>query len=195
MLGESLERPLALLEEREQHERVHRVRRELECRRDTCRGGGGIAIALAVALRDAREQLPAALHAISPFCDLTIGSESALASADPWLSRDRLRMLAASYLHGGDPATPLISPVFAALRALPPLLVEAAVQEALRDDAVALAAAAAAAGVATTLELVPDSVHSFVLFAFLEESERALERFAEHVRQAVSLARHGAPAI
>ena len=79
--------------------------------------------------------------------------------------------------------------MFAKLDGLPPLLVQAAGQEALRDDAVALAAAAAAAGVATTLELVPDSVHSFVLFAFLDESERALEQFAEHVRQALPLAR------
>ena len=147
------------------------------------------AIALAVALRDAGEELPAALHAVSPFCDLTIRSESTLAGADPWLGRDRLRILAASYVHAADPATPLISPVLAELRGLPPLLVEVAAQEALRDDAVALAAAAAAAGVATTLEIVPDSVHSFVLFAFLEESERALQRFAEHVRQSVPLAR------
>jgi len=79
--------------------------------------------------------------------------------------------------------------VFAELHGLPPLLVEAAREEALRDDAVRLAAAAASAGVETTLELVADSVHSFVLFSFLEESERALRRFAGHVRQAVSLAR------
>ena len=118
-----------------------------------------------------------------------VGSGSAVASADPWLGRDRLRILAASYLHGADPATPLVSPVFAELHGLPPLLVEAAEQEALRDDAVALAAAAAAAGVWTTLELVPDSVHSFMLFAFLPESERALQRFAQHVRRAVPLAR------
>lgn len=151
--------------------------------------GGGLAVALAVALREAGKELPAALHVVSPFCDLTIGAQSAVASADPWLGRDRLRILAASYVHDGDPAAPLISPIFADLRGLPPLLVEAALEEALTDDAVRLAAAATAAGVPTTLELVPDSVHSFVLFAFLDESERALERFAEHVRQAVPLAR------
>ena len=151
--------------------------------------GGGLALALAVALRDAGEELPAALHVVSPFCDLTVGAQSAVASSDPWLGRDRLRILAASYVHDADAAAPLISPLFADLRGLPPLLVEAALEEALTDDAVRLAAAATAAGVATTLELVPDSVHSFVLFAFLEESERALERFAEHVGQAVPLAR------
>ena len=36
--------------------------------------GGGLALALAVALRDAGEELPAALHVVSPFCDLTIGA-------------------------------------------------------------------------------------------------------------------------
>jgi salicylate hydroxylase len=148
--------------------------------------GGGLAVALAVALRDAGEPLPAALHVVSPFCDLTVTSERAnrMPGPDPWLNRDRLRLLAASYVHTADPAAPLISPVHADLRGLPPMLVQAAADEALADDAVALARAAGDAGVDVTLELVPDSVHSFVLFDFLPEAGAALEQLAAHAAAA-----------
>ena len=146
--------------------------------------GGGLAVALAVRLRDAGEPLPAALHVVSPFCDLTVTRPSAMAtpSVDPWLGRDRLRVLAASYIHTTDPADPLVSPVLADLRGLPPLLIQAAAGEALADDARGLAAAAEAAGVDVTLELVEDSVHSFVLFDFLPETQAALEALSASVR-------------
>ena len=36
-----------------------------------------------------------------------------------------------------------------------------------------------------TVELVPDTVHSFVLFDFLPETRSALDQFAAHVAQAV----------
>ena len=144
--------------------------------------GGGLAIAMALRLRDAGATPPAALHAVSPFCDLTLTSPSAneISGRDPWLGRDRLRLYVASYIHTADPATPLVSPANADLRGLPPLLIQAAEGEALRDDAGRLAKAAAAAGVPATLELVPDTVHSFVLFDFLPEARSALERFGEH---------------
>jgi acetyl esterase/lipase len=74
------------------------------------------------------------------------------------MNRDRLRILAASYLHDADPADPYVSPVVGDLHGLPPLLVQAAENEALVDDATRLARAARAAGVDVTLRLVPDSV-------------------------------------
>jgi salicylate hydroxylase len=157
--------------------------------------GGGLAVALAVRLRDAGEPLPAALHVVSPFADLTVTSPSATAvpNPDPWLNRDRLRLLAASYIHAADPADPAISPVRADLHGLPPLLVQAAAGEALADDARRLAEAAEAAGVDVTLDLVEDTVHSFVLFDFLPEAAAALERLGEHARQEATDAEVPAP--
>jgi salicylate hydroxylase len=90
------------------------------------------------------------------------------------MNRHRLRGMAASYIHGADPADPRISPLFADLRGLPPLTIRAAAGEALADDARRLADAARAAGVDVTLALVEDSVHSFVLFGFLPEAQAAL---------------------
>ena len=144
--------------------------------------GGGLAVAMAVRLRDAGATLPAALHVVSPFCDLTLRSAAAneMPGRDPWLNRDRLRFAVASYIHTAEPATPLISPVNADLRGLPPLLIQAADREALRDDARRLAEVADEAGVKVTVELIPDTVHSFVLFDFLPETHSALEQFAAH---------------
>jgi salicylate hydroxylase len=149
--------------------------------------GGGLAVAMAVRLRDVGMTLPAALHVVSPFCDLTLTSPGANAGSDrdPWLGRDRLRVYAASYIHAADPATPLISPVNADLRGLPPLLIQAAEGEALRDDARRLAEVADAADVQVTLQLVQDTVHSFVLFDFLPETRAALEQFAAHAADAL----------
>ena len=149
--------------------------------------GGGLAVAMAVRLREAGATLPAALHAVSPFCDLTLTSPAAneKPDRDPWLGRDRLRLSVASYIHTADPATPLISPVNADLHGLPPLLIQAAEDEVLHDDATRLAQVAAAAGVQVSIELVPDTVHSFVLFDFLPETRSALERFAAHAASAL----------
>ena len=149
--------------------------------------GGGLAVAMAVRLRDAGITLPAALHVVSPFCDLTLTSRGAndTSDRDPWLGRDRLRVYVASYIHAADPATPFISPVNADLRGLPPLLIQAAQDEALRDDATRLAEVADAAGVKVTIELIEDTVHSFVLFDFLPETRCALEQFATHAASAL----------
>jgi salicylate hydroxylase len=144
--------------------------------------GGALAVGLAVAARDAGDPLPEALHAVSPFCDLTLEAASILepAGPEPFCDRGRLRVSAASYLHARDPADPLASPVLADLQGLPPLLIQAAAGEALADDARALHRAAEEAGVDVTLELVEDTVHAFVLFAFLPEAATALERLADH---------------
>ena len=71
------------------------------------------------------------------------------------------------------------------LRGLPPLLIQAAEDEALRDDATRLAEVADAAGVPVTLELVPDTVHSFVLFDFLPETRCSARAVRDHAARAM----------
>jgi salicylate hydroxylase len=146
--------------------------------------GGGLAVALAVALRDAGDRLPAGSHALSPFADLTVSaaSPSLEASSDPWFDQVFLTQLAACYLHDTDPDQPLASPLSAGLSGLPPLLIYTAAGELLAGQAQRLAATAQAAGVEVTLRLVEDSVHSFVLFDDLPEARQALEDFAAFAR-------------
>jgi salicylate hydroxylase len=144
--------------------------------------GGGLALALAVALRDAAEpasRSPAGVHVVSPFCDLAPPAESlAAADSDPWLNRIALLQLAACYIHDTDPGGALVSPSRADLSGLPPLLIQAAEPEALFPGAQRLADRARAAGVPVTFSPVADSVHSFILFDFLPEAGRAVAEFA-----------------
>jgi acetyl esterase/lipase len=149
--------------------------------------GGGLALSLAIALRDAdggTTRMPAGIHVVSPFCDLALPAEqvSAAASNDPWLNHITLLQLAACYIHDTDPADALVSPLRADLSGLPPLLIQAAEPEALFTSAKRLADRSRDADVQVTFSPVADSVHSFILFDFLPETDRALAEFAAFAR-------------
>ena len=95
--------------------------------------GGGLAVALLVATRDAGEALPAAAALMSPTVDLTSSGASMTerADQDPFSTPAMLRQFASDYLAGADPKTPLASPLFASLAGLPPLLVQVGTAEAM----------------------------------------------------------------
>jgi acetyl esterase/lipase len=83
----------------------------------------------------------------------------------------------------GDPADELVSPIFAELTGLPPLLIQAGSHEILLDDATRLAARAAAADVAVRLEVAPGVPHVFQGFAaMLDEGDVALTSAGEFLR-------------
>ena len=128
--------------------------------------GGGCAVAALVSLRDAGVALPGCLWCSSPWVDLAMtgGSIEAKAAVDPLLGKPYLLELAAAYLHGADPLTPLASPLHADLRGLPPMLIQVGSAEILLDDAVRLAGVAGAADVAVTLRIWPDMIHAWHLF-------------------------------
>src|SRR5208282_3174374 len=71
--------------------------------------GGGLAVSLLVATRDAGEALPAAAALMSPTVDLTSSGASMTdrADEDPISTPAMLRPFAADYLAGADPRTPL----------------------------------------------------------------------------------------
>jgi len=77
--------------------------------------GAGLAVAIALHLRDAGEPGPGALGLISPWLDLTAdrNSNPARARRDPLLSQEWLADCARSYAGGRDPADPALSPLFA----------------------------------------------------------------------------------
>ena len=116
--------------------------------------GGGLAVAVAMRIRDLALRAPVAVVGLSPWADLSLESPSLVRNAarDPLVSAAFLAESAGRYLAGGDPATPFASPVFADLSGLPPLLVQVGGDELLLDDARRLADAADRAGVDVTLE-------------------------------------------
>lgn len=144
--------------------------------------GGGLTIATALALRDAREALPAGLVALSPWADLTLRNPSIDANARyDYLSRAVLETYVRRYTR--DPAHPLVSPVFAELSGLPPLLVQAGGAEVLSDDAIELAERAERAGVATTLRVYPEMIHVWQMLPWIPAGREAIDEIGAFVRE------------
>jgi monoterpene epsilon-lactone hydrolase len=139
--------------------------------------GAGLTAATLVALKAAGLPRPSCAALFSPWVDLTLTGESMTTKApvDPSLTPEGLRRRAAEYLGHATATDGLVSPVFADLTGLAPLLIQVGSHEILLDDAVRLAARAAADDVATTLEVTPGVPHVFQAFAaILDEGEAAL---------------------
>lgn len=140
--------------------------------------GGGLSLALMIRLRELGEPLPAGAWLLSPWTDLTMsGTTLATRDAvDPLIHKGYLEELAAAYV----PQTlarndPRVSPLFADLRGLPPLLVQVGSAETLLADSTRLALAAGEADVPVTLEVWPNMIHAWPLWnAGLEAGRRAL---------------------
>jgi monoterpene epsilon-lactone hydrolase len=116
-----------------------------------------------VALTHAGLPQPTAAVLMSPWADLTPSGDSIRreAAVDPALTPEGLARRAVDYVADGDPAGELVSPIFADVTGLPPLLIQAGSHEILLDDATRLAARAAAADVPVTLEVTPGVPHAF----------------------------------
>jgi acetyl esterase/lipase len=96
---------------------------------------------------------------------------------DPLLSRENLQPRVIDYTAGHDAASALISPVFADLAGLPPLIIQVGTHEVLLDDAVRLAGQAASADVEVTLDITPGVPHVFQAYhPILDEAAAALDR-------------------
>jgi len=141
--------------------------------------GGGLAIATLVNARDHGLPLPAAAFVMSPYADLTLAGTTmeTKREADPLLSRESLQARVADYTSGQDAALGLISPIFADLSGLPPLIIQAGTHEVLLDDAVRLAHQAATADVEVILDITPGVPHVFqAYYPILDEAAAALDR-------------------
>jgi monoterpene epsilon-lactone hydrolase len=149
--------------------------------------GGGLAVALLVAIRDAGEELPAAAVLMSPTVDLTSSGASMTerVDQDPISTPAMLRQFASDYLAGADPRTPLASPLFASLAGLPPLLVLVGTADLLLSDSERLAAAADQAGVDVTLEIGEGLPHVYPLMLGTPEAAEATDEIGKFLRARV----------
>jgi monoterpene epsilon-lactone hydrolase len=141
--------------------------------------GGGLAIATLVNARDHGLRLPAAAFVMSPYADLTLAGATmeTRRAVDPLLSLELLQARVSDYTSGQDAALGLISPIFADLAGLPPLIIQAGSHEVLLDDAVRLAGQAAAVDVQVTLDITPEVPHVFqAYYPILDEAAAALDR-------------------
>jgi epsilon-lactone hydrolase len=102
---------------------------------------------------------------LSPWLDLTVdwAAMPELARRDVVLSPAWLEACAEAYAPSEDRAQPAISPLYADLAGLPPLLIQSGTDDLLHPDAHRLAARARDAGVDVTYTRWPHMWHDFVL--------------------------------
>jgi len=140
--------------------------------------GGGLAVVTMVNARDHGLPSPAGAYVMSPYADLTLAGTTmeTKREVDPLFTRALLQARVTDYTASQDASLGLISPIFADLSGLPPLIIQAGSHELLLDDAVRLAGQAAAADVEVTLEITPGVPHVFQAYsAILDEGAAALD--------------------
>jgi acetyl esterase/lipase len=145
--------------------------------------GGGLALGTLVTLRDAGKPLPAGAVCISPWTDLatTGASIQNKAKVDLILDPDSLEKYAKYYAGEHELTSPLISPLYADPKGLPPLLIQVGTDEILLDDATRFTKNAQESGVDVTLEIWDQMFHVFQMISFLPETKKAVGNIAEFV--------------
>ena len=144
--------------------------------------GGNLVLAAMLTLRERRLPLPVSAVLMSPWTDLaaTGASYVSRSEVDPIHQRSMILAVAKNYLGGqGDPYDPLVSPLYADLAGLPPLLIQVGDRETVLDDSVMFADLARAAGVNVNLEVWDGMIHVFqMLGAELPEAHQAIASIA-----------------
>jgi acetyl esterase/lipase len=151
--------------------------------------GGCLTLALLLKLKEVGKPLPACAVTMSPWTDLT-GSGASIRlrnNIDDMLDGSKLTETASLY-HGDTPAThPLVSPLFADLKNLPPLLIQVGTDEILWDDACSFAEKAIKAGNDCTLEIYENMPHVFQLGAdFVPESKEAVKKITTFINDKIN---------
>jgi acetyl esterase/lipase len=148
--------------------------------------GGGLSLALALHLRDEKDELPGCVWVVSPWTDLTMSGSTLMSkdAVDPLIHKAYLEELARAYLGGAiDSKDPRVSPLFGELTGIPPILIQVGSAETLLDDAVRLAAAAGEANASVTLEVWPYMIHAWPVWnARLEAGRQALNSAGNFIR-------------
>lgn len=147
--------------------------------------GGGLSVATLLALRDAGDPLPAAAVLLSPFLDVT-GSGASMktrAEQDPWFHAKDLAIIADYYCEPHQRQFPLVSPVFANIEDLPPMLIQVGDDEILLSDSERLADECVAAGIDVELEVWPEMWHVFQMFTRkMPEARQAINKIGRYIQ-------------
>lgn len=143
-----------------------------------------MAVGLLVALRDSSEDGPCGAVLMSPTVDLT-GSGASMTERvdqDPISTPELLAGLAADYLAGADPKSPLASPLFASLEGLPPLSIHVGTADLLLSDSKRLAAKAKQAAVEVYIAVGEGLPHVYPLLLGTPEAAEATAQMASFLR-------------
>lgn len=148
--------------------------------------GGALALNLVLRLKAMNQPLPAALVLMSPYVDSSLQAASITSKRrrDPMLTRQVLKRGSSSYAASLALDDARISPLFADLAGLPPVLIQVGSEEILLDDALRLEAVCQAAGVDVSCRVYDGMWHDFQLFSrFLPEAQAALDDMTRFMTQ------------
>jgi phosphinothricin tripeptide acetyl hydrolase len=152
--------------------------------------GGGLTVAMLLALRERDLPQPAAAVPISPWTDLALTGETMDThdAVDVMVGREGLSWMADAYLAGHAATDPLASPLHGDLSGLPPLLIHVGGRETLLDDARRLAAGVVAQDGEVEITIEPEMIHVWHLFAgMLPEANESLDEIAGFLRPRLGL--------
>ena len=144
--------------------------------------GGGLTLTSLLKIRDSNLPLPAAGICLSPWTDLALTGESVKTKAkeEIMLTESEAKQSAEIYANGESLEHPLISPLYADLSGLPPLLIQTGTREMILDDSTRFANKAKKAKVEVVLDLWEGMFHVFQIFGILmPESRKALKKIGE----------------
>jgi monoterpene epsilon-lactone hydrolase len=147
--------------------------------------GGGLAIATSISLRDGGNPPPTSIACISPWTDLEMSGNSIKTHAqiDPMLNLQSIKLMASNYIGENDPRNPLISPIYANLKGIPPMLIHVGSDEMLLDDSTRIAEKAKSAGVDVTLKIYDKMWHVWHLNAkLMPEAKNAIKELGSFIR-------------
>lgn len=147
--------------------------------------GGGLGLGLLLRARDEDLPMPACYVGLSPWTDLTGASPSIEANNGRDVLFGAVPTPIAGLLgelYAEDTADPLVSPVYADLRGLPPMLVHVGVDELIRDDGLRLVERAREHGVRASAGSFAGMWHVFQAFP-LPESRRSLREIGGFIRR------------
>ena len=146
--------------------------------------GGGLALALLLALKEHNMPMPKAAVVMSPWTDLTCSSESyktknklSPAPLNSWY------VFGNHYKGSNNADNPLISPLFGNLRGLPPLLINSGVDDELFEDGEKFYIKAKFAGVDVRFRAGEGMLHCYPLLApMFPEATEAMNEIVDFVK-------------
>lgn len=143
--------------------------------------GGNLVITTLLALRKSRYKLPIGAVAISPVMEFE-GKGSFYKQEDPMVHPALAMRQISAYRGETDPHNPLLSPIYAELSNLPPMLIQVGEDELFRSGAEIFLETAKRSGVKTRLHIYKGMWHFWHMFIpILPEAKDAMEEINRFV--------------
>ena len=145
--------------------------------------GGGLVLAGLVQLKELEQPLPCCAFTLSGAFDMTLSGESMQTNShsDPIVSLEELKIWRKQYLHF-DQSSPLLSPIFADLSGLPPILLIAGGKEPWLSDSLRVAKKIKLGKGKVLLKVWQTMGHVWIVDSKHKESEEALNEIYKFIR-------------